>query len=115
MENLILQKDSGATDSYLLQKKIEILMELSHKKIKSELDIIKEMIARLEGTVSEIKRCLGTTANTKTEFKAAPAPNIPARESPTAARQNEEKTNSPNAQSEDVSIEKFFYFGKKGK
>ena len=114
MENLILQKDSGATDSYLLQKKIEIMMELSHKKIKSELDSIKEMITRLEGTVSEIKRCLGT-ANAKTEFNAAPAPNIPARESPTAARQNEEKTNSPNAQSEDVSIEKFFYFGKKGK
>ena len=111
MENLILQKDSGATDSYLLQKKIEILMELSHKKIKSELDIIKEMIARLEGTVSEIKRCL-RAANAKTEFKAAPAPNIPDRESP---RQDEVKTNSSNAQSEDVSIEKFFYFGKKGK
>ena len=111
MENLILQKDSGATDSYLLQKKIEIMMELSHKKIKNELDSIKEMIARLEGTVSEIKRCLGT-ANAKTEFKAAPVPDKAARESP---RQDEKKTNSPNAQSEDVSIEKFFYFGKKGK
>lgn len=108
MENLMLQKDSGATDSYLLQKKIEIMMELGHKKIKSELDSIKEMIIRVEGTVSEIKRCLGT-ANAKTEFKAAPAQNIPSRESP---RQDEEKTNSSNAQSEDVSIEKFFYFGK---
>ncbi len=107
MENLILQKDPAA-DSYLLQKKIEIMMELSHKKIKSELDSIKEMLIRLEGTVGEIKRCLGT-ANAKTEFKAEPAQNMPVRESP---KHEEAKPRHDNPQQEDVSIEKFFYFGK---
>ena len=129
MENISLQNNLESGDSYFMQKRFEMIVESNHKKIKSELDDIRNTLDALNRNISEIKRFLtmgsrgtehsvtqlsdaGTTNPPSSKNQADATSSISSRES---QNQNEGKPRYGGYQPEDVPIEKFFYCGNKTK
>lgn len=110
----------NSTD-YLLQKKIEYLMEMSTKKFIQEIENMKTEIQNLNLQIQNMKndqasQQLSQVQPTKTEETVEQPINDEPKQSQTTS--DSKKTNEPhprqgNYKSEDVSIEKMFYFGNK--
>ncbi|MEK6949502.1 MAG: hypothetical protein AABX34_04720 [Nanoarchaeota archaeon] len=105
-------------NSYLLEKKFEIMIGTATKKVLAEIAGLKESISALQNELNDVKRARPQSA----PMPAASSPyssaaNIPQNTS------NGSSNNHPSStvarprfgdyKPEDVSVDKFFYFGKK--
>lgn len=102
-------------DDYLIQKKIEVMIEISNKKIIAEMNA---KIAKLTEEISELRRKSGESRPVfvkQEPAQQAEAPE-PQREAPRSAASNSTTVARPrygDYKSQDVSVEKFFNFGSK--
>lgn len=120
MESITLQgnRDCSNLDEYLLQKKIELMIDISHKKLNNEMSNIKGMVNKLSEDICELKRQLNESVPTsKTDTM-----HFDAKED--ATQNNVKKADLNKAalrprygdyKPEEVSIDRFFYFGSKNK
>lgn len=116
MEEVILQTKMGS-DDYLIEKRIEIMMDMQSKKVANELNSIKEAINNLSKEISEIKRHVSENRQPARQeqirkFESSES----VQEQPKTERSQEKVvTQGQNRygeyQPKDVSIEKFFYSG----
>lgn len=106
------QPQPSDLDAYFLQRRMEMMIETQGKKFAAEFTGIRETIGRLNGEIAEIKRCLAVA-------REKPAVQLPQEETPVAdGRQNEkpplqQRPRYSDTKPEEVSIDKFFYFGSK--
>ena len=117
MEEVILQTKMGS-DDYLIEKKIEILMDMQSKKVANELNSIKEAINNLSKEISEIKKHVSENRQParQEQIRKFESSSESVQEQPKTERSQEKViTQSQNRygeyQPKDVSIEKFFYSG----
>lgn len=116
MENLTLDSSkSSDLDGYMLQKRIEIMIDINNKKIFSELDKVRDAINRLNEEISEFRKNLSQGSAIKTEavtvFKDTVDNSYGNSEVPKNSTQP--KPRYGDYKPEDVAIGKFFYFGNK--
>ena len=118
MENLASQVNLNApmTDDYLLQKKFEILIDLNNKKLATEIAAMKAMIDKLSCEVSDLRRNL----HDRPQQRSDPSIVIETKHqessvntcSPVSRKEDAPKPRFGDYEPKDVSIDKFFYFGK---
>ncbi|MBI2651123.1 hypothetical protein HYX01_01510 [Candidatus Woesearchaeota archaeon] len=131
MEKIILQSNSQQSpQEYLLQKKFEIMLEMSNKKLLSDINSIHSMIGKLNEEIISLKKQVSENAAAKSEARVSEANvNSASNNSDTNAtriyQQNMQRNQANNSNnekvkprygdytSEDVAIEKMFYFGNK--
>ena len=118
-------------DMYLLEKKMEILLESIHKKMVSEFTRLSGTVDKLNNEIMELRRTVVQSAREE-PVQVQPAYQQPAYQQPviqpqvqqpTVPRNIFQSTNPANdtpvrprsgdLSSKDVPIEKFFYFGNK--
>ena len=131
---------SQLNDFYLLEKKLEIILDTNGKKVSGELNSIKAMLVKLNEDLLQLKSQLGSSSAPRSEpvvgneptARAEPAtvnaqnkPSevisndfegfrlIPNNTPPNPARDSPVKPRFGDYKSDDVPIEKFFYFGNK--
>ncbi len=113
MTEILNVQQAPDNNQYLLEKRFELLLDLSNKKLLKEITEIRDAVVRLEGEIRNLKssqRSAVTVQKTLAEQpepkQTVPLPNqIP---QPSAVSSSEQKINPS-----DFSIEKYFYFGKK--
>ena len=118
MEEVILQAKMGS-DDYLIEKKIEIMMDMHSKKVAGELNRIKEAINNLSREISEIKRHVSENRQPAKQeqirkFESSESvqePNTEKRQEQASTKGTQGQTRYGEYQPKDVSIEKFFYSG----
>ena len=107
-------------NSYLLEKKFEIMIGTATKKVLAEIAGLKESISALQNELNDVKRARQQSQPAQMPTASSPyssAANIPQNTS------NGSSNNHPSStvarprfgdyKPEDVSVDKFFYFGKK--
>jgi len=104
MEQQTLSGIAGSNfgNSYLIEKKFEVMLESLGKKLVSEISSIKETINSLQSEIGELKR----------SHAQAPAQNVP--QSPVIQAKAESPSLRPrygDYNPQDVAVEKMFYFG----
>src|SRR3989344_2883143 len=109
-------------NSYMLEKKFEIMIGSATKKILAEVAGLKESILALQNELNDLKRARPQQQQlhtAKTQAAASPyssAANIPQNTSNGANNHPGSTVARPrfgDYKPEDVSVDKFFYFGKK--
>ena len=106
--------------NYMLEKKFEIMIGAATKKVLAEIAGIKESISALQSELSDVKRARQQSHTAQMLTASSPyssAANIPQNSG------NGSLNNHPSStvarprfgdyKPEDVSVDKFFYFGKK--
>lgn len=114
MEPLLFQK-MGNADDFLVQKRMEIMLESFNKKVANELSSIYTLINNLNAELCEVKKYI---SEVKGMVIAAPAVADSSKGCMDKAKNKKEDAPKPrtgNYTPEDVSVEKFFYFGSKPK
>ena len=122
MENIALQQNSGmANDSFFIQKQMEVMININNKKLNAEIDALKNTVTRLNEEMIEVRKKLSEgrlfAAPRKEEAKVV----VCRQEDSDQTRLSTSSQNSQTSarprygdySSEDVSINKFFYFGNK--
>ncbi|MBN1157719.1 hypothetical protein JXA85_08935 [Candidatus Woesearchaeota archaeon] len=114
-------------EDYFLQKQMEIMIDMNNKKVAAELARMGEKITRLSDEMRDIRRQLSSGAR-RIENVSVPIVNADSGEvvnnaipgsMPTASSPRSEQPlqqssqRMGNYQSEDVSIDKFFYCGRR--
>lgn len=120
MEGIRLESsmESSNLEGYLLQKKIEVMIDANNKRMAVELSNLNNTVNKLNAEISEIKRQL---SEVRTSEITNSSKNEEKEESQSAVNtvtitNTEKKSDLPkprygNYESEDVSIDKIFYFG----
>lgn len=143
MESVLLQTKAEAPnlDNYFIQRQLEMMIETNNRKLANELTVLHSTIDNLNAEILDIKRRLNESRTART----IPEPEVRVCESDssntsipvqqTTIEANHQQTNANgierarttaqaptpiqprcgNYKSEDVSIDKFFYFGGKRK
>ena len=93
---------SGFNNSYLIEKKFEVMLESLGKRLMSEISSIKETVNSLQSEVTELKRG-HAQASAQTVLQT---PSVHKVETPLRPRYGDYNP-------EDVAVEKMFYFGNK--
>ncbi len=117
---------NNANDNPLLEKKMEILISMSHKKLETELNSIKEALRLIASEIEGIKTNISSIKDQpKEQVMVQPlqqeATSQAAEDKPKVFAEVHDSKPVPhqphprlgNYNTEDVSIEKFFYFGGK--
>lgn len=124
MENTLQNSmQSSNLEDYMIQKKIEIMMDMNNKKINNELSKMSSMIAKLNEEIVAIKKNFnGNDAmqrkpvevfETRKEIDQD-ALSIPRNNFNTPKNEADKpKPRYGDYKPEDVNIDKFFYFGNK--
>lgn len=109
-----VQSAISGNNDYFMQKQFEIMIEMNNKKFASDINALKEMVNSLHEEIADIRRNINkSTVIQKVEASAVSA------ESRQQSNENAQKNSMPTRprygdyKSEDVSINKFFYFGNK--
>ncbi len=122
MEASTLNMDANREigNSYMLEKKFEIMIGSAAKKILAEIAGLKESISILQSELNDIKRARPQSQPAQMQAAASPyssAANIPQNISNGSSNAHPGSTVATprfgNYKPEDVSVDKFFYFGKK--
>lgn len=118
MENTLQNsRESSNLEDYMIQKRIEIMMDMANKKVVGELNKINGMVNKMNEEIAYIKKQISEgrhLLNTKPVTAAEIAENKKSQESVGSA--NKEEASKPrygDYKPEDVKIDKFFYFGNK--
>jgi len=135
LESLQSSIKSQGTDDYFAQKRMEMMLETSNKKVINELSAIHSAINKLNDDVSEIKRMLvSIQLKPSPPVYSAPPPvsiiseasveqpvNVPHVQAAPQINSQKPRDSEPlrprygDYTSADVSVDKFFYFGNKTK
>lgn len=121
------QTKNDQQSDFLIQKKVEIMLEMNNKKFIEEIQNLKQEISNLHLQVQNLKSELQNNVNREinTEHTASPAVKqtvqnevVQQQEPPRVQETVQEKPKDPhprqgNYTPEDVSIEKMFYYGNK--
>jgi hypothetical protein len=111
-------------DDYFLQKQLELMMDMNNKRVNAEITKMNETITRLNDEVRDLRRQMGSGARrvesavpivNASSGEVVNRPDAPERPVFTP-KPEEPKQTSPrmgNYQTDDVSIDKFFYFGRR--
>lgn len=122
MEDVILNDTAKSPnlDDYMLQKKLEIMIDINNKKISAELNGMRSVISKFNEELAEIKKSLNGNAQRLKE--PAVSLNTSANDSRQSdfrrtgnSEQQMAKPRTGDYEPKDVSIDKFFYFGNKTK
>jgi len=96
-------------EDYLFKKKIEMMIDTNNKRLSNELSSIKSIISKLNEDINELKKerkeSNGIKAQEERESKA--------NENNQKSSKEPLKPRCGDYKPEDVSINKFFYFGNK--
>ena len=107
--------------SYMLEKKFEIMIGTATKKVLTEILSLKESIASLQNEIGDIKRARIQSAPAPSSAPVSPysgAANVPSNNANIVSSNSHPSTTIARPRfgdykPEDVSVDKFFYFGKK--
>jgi len=129
MENTLSESNLSPQnlDNYFLQKQMELMIESNNKKLANELGNITSMISKLNAEISELKKQVGRSREMPARQESFAAPEIPraCAESRSISQSSCDNNAKKAEQSEpsrprygdykpeDVSVDKFFYFGNK--
>ena len=92
----------------LTQKKIELIMQMSTKKLRQEVNTLKEQITALAQELSQVKTEVGSLRLKEVREEAQE----PVKESPKVTEKSEkEHPRHGKYSSDDVDLKKVFYFG----
>jgi TolA-binding protein len=111
--------ESEQESSYLLDKKIEYLINMKTGKLQSQLEQANSRLAEMEQTISTLKnKVQRLNSGVAVQQTLMPGSSNNFSQSPSTGKKEvkkEETTNSRtgNFSTDDVSIEKMFYFGNK--
>ncbi|MBI2523550.1 hypothetical protein HYW19_04100 [Candidatus Woesearchaeota archaeon] len=110
MEQQILNgiASSNFGNSYLIEKKFEVMLDNASKKLMAEVLKIKESLTLLQEDVKELKRS-GVQAPAQVNAQV----NYAYAESRRSASSESARTTHDNINPKDVAVEKMFYFGNK--
>ena len=108
-------------NTYMLEKKFEIMLGTATKKVLIEILALKESIASLQSEISDIKRARIQSAPASSSAHVSPyssAANVPSHDASHASLNAHPSATVARPRfgdykPEDVSVDKFFYFGKK--
>lgn len=106
MEQQVLSGIAGSNfgNSYLIEKKFEVMLDNASKKLMAEVLKIKESLTSLQEDVNELRR--GSTQAPATVSFSHAGSNSSASSESARPRQND-------INPKDVAVEKMFYFGNK--
>ncbi|MEM4267882.1 MAG: hypothetical protein QXK37_03535 [Candidatus Woesearchaeota archaeon] len=129
-----IQEGLSDNGDYLLQKKIEVMLDLQYKRIKGDIETLREAVEKLAQEIEGLKNGIKTASqnysqpvNTLSQTQGPmpqqnqqphPYPQQYQKQqfqqaSPPPTSSSAQQAYQQNLTSEDVSIEKFFSFGKK--
>src|SRR3989338_10091470 len=120
MEDISLHNNINppGMNDYMLQKKFEIMMDINNKKIANELSKINNILSSLNDEVCRIKKQISGNSPVVKAQSVAPEIQVEKNNVESAQNVNKPKDNWPASRprygdykSDDVSINKFFYFG----
>lgn len=110
MSELTIKDISEVDSSYMLEKKFELMIEASNKKITNEIKSVKEEMSKLLNEVLELKKSFSQKdVRMHNTFNKEVDGEIFNKQSPS----KEIKPRYGDYKPEDVPIDKFFYFGRK--
>jgi len=120
-ESILPKAELSNMDEYMLQKKLELMMDMNNKKIINELSKLTTVISSINENIFQIRGLL----NGKAVVSETPAneSRVVHKIEPAAYEKNQSEINKVknddkpkprygDYKPEDVSIDKFFYFGK---
>ena len=112
----LFQNNKPAPGDYFQQKQMEVLIDISTKKVLQEIASLKGMVGQLSQELSEL-RSRRQDVPVETQHQSAPAAPTPIHQ-PAAAAPASRSSDQPrprfgDVKPEDVAIDKFFYFGNK--
>ncbi len=122
MEGEVFQGNTNiSNDSYMLQKRLEIMNDINNKKVANELAKINSMVNKLNDDICEIRKVINSMLRTdmreRTDIREYPISesNDKNRNNLNNKKDNKEtiKPRYGDYKSEDVAIDKMFYFGNK--
>lgn len=115
MEGLKLGGSTESSDSLFLQKKVELMIDANNKRVANELEKIKNMVNRLNDDVCEIKKKFRDNSLMPKQEPAITKHHVERNQNDTINARNSEpqKPRYGEYKPEDVSVNKFFYFGNK--
>jgi len=122
MEDIALQNNINPPnmDGYMLQKKFEIMIDINNKKISNELSKINNVLSSLNEEICRIKKQISGNSQVVKAQSVAPEIQVEKNNAESVQNVNKPKDNWPASRprygdykSDDVSINKFFYFGNK--
>ena len=122
MEDIALQNNINPPnmDGYMLQKKFEIMIDINNKKMTNELSKINNVLSSLNEEICRIKKQISGNSQVVKAQSVAPEIQVEKNNVESAQNVNKPKDNWPASRpthgdykSDDVSINKFFYFGNK--
>lgn len=117
---------NGCNDNFFIQRMVEVMLDINNKKLFSEINTLKSEVSRLNDMVSELSRKSAEIRNVDMqknikdfhdEAEAAPASvavSAPASAAPRGrANETVSRPRYGDYKPEDVSVDKFFYYGRK--
>ena len=122
MEDIALQNNINPPnmDGYMLQKKFEIMIDINNKKMTNELSKINNVLSSLNEEICRIKKQISGNSQVVKAQSVAPEIQVEKNNAESVQNVNKPKDNWPASRprygdykSDDVSINKFFYFGNK--
>ena len=104
---------------YFTEKRIALMVETANKKVMGEIQLLKNTIVQLENEITDLRRKVNGNGMQMPKAEPVQKPvEQPAVEQPKPveqkpAQQTEGQLRYGNYTPEDVSVDKFFYFGNK--
>lgn len=113
LQNIITE--SSNLEDYMIQKKIEIMVEIANKRMACELAKMNEIITRLSEEMIEIKKQLSEGRDISKMRSISFVENKKSLGGLKSVKQEEQvsKPGYGDYKPEDVRVDKFFYFGNK--
>jgi len=114
MENTILQNNGPNLDDFLIQKKIELIIDMNNKKFSAEINKMNSMIVRLSEEIAQLKMNIQNHAAAPVKENTAEIQQRIIEEVKTErVADDKPKPRFGDYKPGDVDINKFFYFGTK--
>ncbi len=118
--------EEGQQQDYFNQKRIELMIDMANKKVLAELEEMKRVVKVLETEIVTLKqkaergppinKIMDEVKVEEAKTEQQPTPEVQQEPAPVEAK-GEEKSDGDNRYgdytSDDVSVDKFFYFGNK--
>ena len=108
-----LQNSQIDNSQYLQEKRLELLLDMNSKKIINEIHELRETIKRIEGDIVNLKSQQRTAVQNVQRTLPEQAEQRIVSAEPRQALNTASGSERREISSADVSIEKYFYFGKK--
>ena len=95
---------------YFVQERVNLMVEMANKKVMKELELLKSTVMQLVNEIADLRRNV-SNGHVKVEMPKPAVEEKPVEVKPVEKPQIEGQSRYGNYTSEDVSVDKFFYFG----